>query len=256
MITLVPLREVGHLRLDLTDPLRWLAGLDWVPVSASELHLAARSFPLAVRDTAEGPRLGLLVGPSLIVHALRAANGSWRGGYQPIGLRCYPLTVTQLSGDALADLAIESGSPCLSDSAGIPISDAAGRPSAGIAEVYRIAGAMIGSVPYFAPALDHLAIAGMLTALAAETTERYRIFDPATFERLDGDALAAMARASYLSVDLAVAGNFSLQALRPELRPRRGRTANPGAPAVSQRVLDAPLDDLALALDDGELVAF
>lgn len=256
MTVLVPLREVGHLRLDLTDPARWPASLEWVPVSASELHLAARSFPLAVRDTAEGPRLGLLVGHSLIVHPLRAANGGWRGGYQPIGLRCYPLTVAQLSGDALADLAIAADSPCLSVSAGIPISDATGRPSAATVEVYRISGAMTGSAAHFAPALDHLAIAGLLTALQAETTERYRVIDPAAFERLDGDGLAAMARRSYLSVDLAVAGQFSLQALRPQLRPRAQRAANPGAPAVSQRVLDAPLDDLALALDDGELVAF
>lgn len=254
----VPLGEVAARRLDLRQS-AWPDSLGWIAVSASELHLAARSFPLAVRETDDGPRLGLLVGSAYLAQPLQTANGAWRGGYEPIGLRCFPLSAAGASADPLADLMIAPDAPCLSSTEGIPIVDGAGRPTGPIVELHRLATLLKRSTAVFAPVLDHLMIAGLLAPLpAAEPPDEdtFRVVDARAFDRLDGPALGAMARSSYLSVDVAMAGLFSLQALRPDRRPQAARPAGAEAPAQAARTFDVPFDDLALALDDGELVLF
>lgn len=255
----VPLRELAGRRLDLGQAGTWPEDLAWIPVSATELHLAARSFPLAVRESDDGPRLGLLVGSAYLAQPLRSASGAWRGGYQPIGLRCFPLSASGATGDPLAGLTIDADAPCLSETDGLPIVDEAGRPTRPIVELHRLATLLAGSVDVFAPVLDHLMIAGLLAPLPATEPpdqNRFLVADARAFDRLDGPALGAMARVSYLSVDVAMAGLFSLQALRPDRRPQAARADGAEAPAQTARAFDVPFDDLALALDDGELVPF
>ncbi len=258
----VPLGDVAGLRLNLRDGGDWPQDLAFVPVSTTELHLAARSFPLAVRQGEGAPRLGLLVGADTLVSPLRTTTGAWRGGYQPIGLRTLPLVAISDTNDALADLVIDSDTPSLSADAGVPIADTAGRPSPAIVELHRLAVLLTRSAIAFAPALDHLLIAGLLAPLSASSSDtagdpQYLVIDPAAFERLDGAALGAMARHSYLSVDLAVAGMFSLQALHPERRPQttHGTVATPSMTPIAM-LADIPFDELEFALDDGELIPF
>jgi len=261
MSRLVPLRDVAGKRLDLRDSGGWPDDLTWIPVSTTELHLAARSFPLAVRHADRGPRLGLLVGSEVLACPLRTGSGAWRGGYQPIGLRTFPLTAATDTGDPLADLMIDADAACLSAGAGVAVMDAAGRATTPIAELHRLAVLLVRSAAVFASALDHLMIAGLLAPLAADADKPdqtpYLVVDPRAFEKLDGPALGAMARRNYLSVDIAVAGIFSLQALRPDRRPQGSRAATAaGHAAPAALVADVPFDDLALALDDGELIPF
>ena len=63
-----------------------------------------------------------------------------------------------------------------------------------------------------------------------------------------------MARHDFLSVDVAIACQFSLQNLQPEFRPKdigrhgRGEPVQPGMDTTM-------IDDLSLVLDDGELIS-
>lgn len=262
MNKMVPLRDVATRRLNLRDAGGWPDQQNWIPVSTTELHLAARSFPLAVRRGGDSaPQLGLLVSAVMLGRPLRAADGAWRGGYQPIGLRTSPLVAVADTDDALGDLAIDPDAPCLSADEGVPIVDRAGRPTPPILELHRMAVLLTRSAAAFAPALDHLMIAGLLAPLSTEACDTPvetsdLVIDPGAFERLDGSALGAMARHSYLSVDIAMAAIFSLQALHPSHRPRRQRGSADTRLAHTAAIADIPFDDLALALDDGELIPF
>ena len=75
MTKLIPLREVAHLRLVLPTDEVGIAGLPWLPVSHTELHLACLYFPLAVSFKAGQPCLGLVLGaPYLRYPAVDAAG--------------------------------------------------------------------------------------------------------------------------------------------------------------------------------------
>ena len=108
-------------------------------------------------------------------------------------------------------------------------------------------------------AIDQLLIADLLEPLAgpddaAPDGASFHILSPRRFAELGNGALGAMARHNFLSLDVAVAGLFSLQNLKPELRPKRADRIGPSS-ADAAAVFDAiAINDLPLALDDGELV--
>ncbi|MBN8989903.1 MAG: SapC family protein [Rhizobiales bacterium] len=254
----VPIREVAHLRLAMPADDRWIEDLGWVPVSSSEIHLASRYFPIAVRVEKQRPQLGLLLHPRYVANAMLDGSGTWRGAYRPIALRCFPFEAPHLTDDPLADILVDAGSRYLSTATGVPIVDEAGRPDRRLIEMHRHFGLLRRSEEAFSGVLDQYFIAGLLVPLAPEDDGEPTLYviDPTRFKQLDKAALGAMARRSFLSVDIAVAGLFSLQALRPEHLPRqtsRSR-AQPFAPGSIEP--DAILmDDLALVLDDGELIS-
>src|ERR1700759_39580 len=141
MTRLVPAREVSHLLLDRPRDMRGIDDLRWIPVAATEIHLACRYFPLAVRFDGDVPRLGLIVGGQHLLHPLYDTNGAWRGACRPIGLRCHPFSAaTQLGDDPLDGILIDAASPYLSQTAGVPIMDGDGRPSAMLRELHRLFG--------------------------------------------------------------------------------------------------------------------
>ena len=114
---LVPLADVAHLKLALPSADSWIDQVGWVPVSDTELHLAARYFPLAVGYENGNPMLGLLVGSRYINRRLVDAAGAWRGGYRPVALRCFPFRVGGFGGvhvrllEALAAAAAAQAAP-------------------------------------------------------------------------------------------------------------------------------------------------
>src|SRR5437879_6176048 len=120
MTRLVPLREVSHLRLSLPNDESWIDELCWVPVSATEIHLASRYYPLAVRFDAHRPRLGMIVDQRYLAYPLRNTDGQWRGAYRPIALRCFPFQAPNPGDDPLSDILIDTDSKYLSETAGLP----------------------------------------------------------------------------------------------------------------------------------------
>jgi hypothetical protein len=254
----VPIREVGHLRLAMPADDRWIDDFRWVPVSASEIHLASRYFPIAMRIERQQRQLGLLLHPRYLTNTMLDASGNWRGAYRPIALRCFPFEAPRITDDPLVDILVDADSKYLSPATGVPIVDETGRPDRRFIEMHRHFALLKQSQEAFGGILDQYFIAGLLVPLAPEDDRDPTLYviDPARFKQLDKAALGAMARRRFLSVDIAVAWLFSLQALRPEHLPKQTNRSR-AQQFVSGSIEPDPIlmDDLSLVLDDGELIS-
>ena len=262
MTRLVPVREIAHLRLALPPHDRWIDELTWIPVSATEIHLAARYYPIAIRIEDQKPRLGLIIGRRYLAHALLDPAGIWRGAYRPVGLRCFPFEAPDIGDDPLSDILIDAESEYLSPNSGIAIVDEAGRPGRTLTELHRLFRLLKRGQELLARALDQYLVGGLLVPLtdgdapAADRGQPLYIVNPARLAQVEHTGLAAMARHDFLSVDVAIACQFSLQNLRPEYRPKdTGRHGRPGVEPFSPGMDTTMIDDLSLVLDDGELIS-
>lgn len=262
MTRLVPVREISDFRLTLPISDRWVDELTWIPVSTTEVHLACRYYPLAIRFDEQTPRLGLIVGNRYLAHELLDSSGAWRGAYRPIALRCFPFSAPCVGDDPLTDIVIDADSAYLSKTEGIPLVDNTGQPARLLTELHRLFCLLKQSQGAFAGMLDQYLIGGLLVPLSdsksdgANDDPSLYVLDPARFLHVGAGALAAMARHRFSSVDIAIACQFSMQNLRPDYRPKhvaRARheliASTPNAPAMMA------FDDLSLALDDSELVS-
>ena len=258
MSKLVSLRDLATLRLTPPKHERWIEPLRWVPLSPTEIQLACRYFPLAVRIEGDRPRLGLLLGKNYIAHTLLSGDGQWCGAYRPIALRCFPFQAPGSSDDPLTDIAVATDTGFLSDGAGPPVL-VDGKPNAWVVELHRLLQLLKRGEDSFAGAIDQLQIADLFEPLATADDSApadgasFHVLSPRRFAELGNGPLGAMARRSFLSLDIAVAGLFSLQNLKPELRPKRADRIGPSSGDAA--AFDAiAINDLPLALDDGELV--
>jgi hypothetical protein len=259
MTRLVPVRDVAHLRLALPADESWMAELSWVPASLTEIHLASRYYPLAIRYDGRTPRLGLLLGQDYLSYPLRSADGTWRGAYRPIALRCFPFQAPRLGGDPLTDIVIESDSKYLSATTGQPIVGPGGGTEA-LSDLLRLFQLLRKAEASLAPVLDHLVVADVLVPLVetedSNTASVLHVIDPKRFETVKGLALGAMARTSFLAVETAAACVFSLQNLKPAYRrtiASLSTTESVAAGAIAPETI--AMNALPLAIDDGELVA-
>jgi hypothetical protein len=211
-----------------------------------------------MRIEQQQPQLGLLLHPRYVTNAILDSSGTWRGAYRPIALRCFPFEAPLIKDDPLADIFVDADSQYLSPTTGTPIVDETGRPERRFIEMHRHFGLLKRSQEAFSGMLDLFLIAGLLVPLAAEDDREATLYviDPARFKQLDKAALGAMARHSFLSVDIAVACLFSLQALRPEHLPKQTSRSR-AQPLASGSIEPDPIlmDDLSLVLDDGELIS-
>ena len=259
MSKLVSLRDLAALRLTPPADERWIERLRWVPLSPTEIQLACRYFPLAVRIEEQQPRLGLLLGKAYIAHTLLSGDGQWRGAYRPIALRCFPFQAPGLSDDPLSDIVIASDSGFLSTGDGLPVL-VDGKPNDWVLELHRLLQLLKRGEDAFAGAIDQLLIADVLEPLA--TTDgagpadgaSFHVVSPKRFAELGNGSLGAMARRTFLSLDIAVAGLFSLQNLKPEFRPKRADRIGSSSGDTTATFDAIAINDLPLALDDGELV--
>jgi hypothetical protein len=260
MSKLVALRDCATLRLTPLADQRWIERLRWVPLSPTEIQLACRYFPLAVRiEERQRPMLGLLLGKDYIAHTLLSGDGEWRGAYRPIALRCFPFQASKFSNDPLSDIAIAAGSEFLGQGAGLPVL-VDGKPNDWVVELHRLLQLLRRGEDTFAGAIDQLLIADLLEPLAtaddiaAAKGTSFHVLSPRQFAELGNSALGAMARHNFLSLDLAVAGLFSLQNLKSELRPKSAERVGPSSSDAGTAFDAIAINDLPLALDDGELV--
>jgi hypothetical protein len=262
MTRLVPVREIAHLRLALPPHDRWIDELTWIPASATEIHLASRYYPIAVRMEDQKPQLGLIVGQRYLVHALLDPAGTWRGAYRPVRLRCFPFVSADIGDNPLSDILIDADSEYLSPTSGVPLIDEAGRPGRTLIELHRLFTLLKRGQESFAGVLDQYLVAGLLVPLsdgdapAADHGQPLYVVNPARFAQMENAGLAAMARHDFLGVDMAIACQFSLQNLRPEYRPKdTGRHGRQGAEPILSGMDTTMIDDLSLVLDDGELIS-
>lgn len=261
MTTPKSVRELKHLNFTAPSDDRWIEGVEWIPVSSSELHLACRYLPLAIRIEEGGPRLGLLVHPRYLGRPPLDPSGKWRVAYRPIAIRCFPFEAPSIGDDPLADIMISPISEFLSASGGTTMADDSGQPTRFLTELHRLFGLLRHSEQAFASALDHYLIADLLIPLVGKGTgeheSRFYAVNPTRFTQMPNAALGAMARHGFLSVDVAVACVYSLQNLNACYLPTDADRASKLISARPSLVADSLLlDDLPLAVDDGELIPF
>jgi hypothetical protein len=262
MTRLVPVREIAHLRLALPQHDRWIEDLTWIPASPTEIHLASRFYPIAIRLEDQKPRLGLIVGQRYLAHALLNSDGKWRGAYRPVGLRCFPFEAPDIGDNPLSDILIDADSEYLSPISGALLVDGALQPSRILTELHRLFSLLKHGQRSLAGVLDQYLVGGLLVPLTdgdAPVVDRGQplyIINPARFAQMENAGLAAMARHDFLSVDVAIACQFSLQNLRPEYRPKDA--AQYGRQGIEPAIFamdTTVIDDLSLVLDDGELIS-
>ncbi|NJO53682.1 MAG: SapC family protein [Bacteroidales bacterium] len=256
---LMPLRARGRTRLAIPAQSRWIPALGWQPIASSEMHLCSHYYPLAIRFSRGLPLLGVILDEAYLTRPLVDAAGAWQGGYTPMAVRTFPFQATGRGDDPFDDLVVPAETSLLSADEGIPLCDDSAAPSNHLRTIHRLARQLLDSRRSLAAALDHLMIAGLLTALPAPPNRppqapASRLFsiDRARFAELEPASFAAMARHRFASVDIAVACLFSQHLLRTECQPRSTRTAF-SAPAAGPR---AALDFLGMediAIDDGDL---
>jgi hypothetical protein len=261
----VSLRQVAHLRLALPSHHKWVAGLGWIPVSPTELHLTSRFFPVTIRLTGSRPSLGLLLDERYLARPLVDQAGMWQGTYMPIALRCFPFEAPALDKDPLEDLKISPDCEYLVATGGHALVEQSGQPSTMVSEVHRLLRLMREGQEILATAIDRLLIGDLLVALtlpesdgAPASEAPYYTIDRARFLQLDNKALAAMARQNFLSVDVAAACMFSQQILKRDClaKPAAAEAAKTQGRAAPPPLLDlVGIADFSLALDDGDLIS-
>jgi hypothetical protein len=257
MSQLIPLRDIVTLRLSPPSDDHWVNDLHWIPVSPTEIYLACRYFPLAVRVVDGEPRLGLLIHSNHLAYNLLTSDGKWRGAYRPIALRCFPFQAPRFAGDPLFDILVAPDSAFLSPSDGHPVL-VDGEPNAWVIELHSML-RLLKRGEEFAGAIDQFLIAGLLEPLpiagsAPPDATDLQVISPQRLAELNNASLGAMTRHSFLSLNVAVACLFSLQNLKSDRRPKGALPRQSSSSASASDYHSIVINDLPLALDDGELI--
>ncbi len=263
MKSLIPLRDVAHLRLVPAVDEGSLNNRLWIPVSYTELHLASHHFPVAVRLDDGRPSLGLVLADRYLKRPAVDASGKWQGGYKPIALRCSPFQAREIREDPLTDILIDSASAHLTDNDGIPLIDAAGRPSPLILEIHRLFRLLQDSQAKFFEALDLLLIGNFLVPLEDTSGDStigdkpsLYIVDQMRFMRTSNRVFGALARHTFTALDVSVACLTSQRLLQKQYLPKRTSLVKPHEESATPLPQDSfANEDFNLVLDDDELIS-
>lgn len=266
MTAYIRLREVAHLRLAFPEDHRFISDQAWLPLSRTELQLTAHHHAIAIRFHDGIPSIGIILKEQYLNRPLLNAAGQWQGTYKPISLRCFPLRIGESGSGPLQELEIPAESNFLAAEGGTPITEDQGRPSRTVTTIYQLLRLLRDGQSSMPATLDHLLIANLLVPLRRPDGEdggpdqpAFYVVDAGRFAALGKRALAAMARHSFASVDVAVACLFSQKLIRPDCLPKYDQMDIPTAtaPPPGEYARSAfGLDDLKLALDDSELFSF
>lgn len=263
MKSLIPLRDVAHLRLVPSVDEESLNNRLWIPVSYTELHLASHYFPVAVRLDDGRPSLGLVLADRYLKRPAVDASGKWRGGYKPIALRCSPFQAREIREDPLGDILIDSASGHLTEGDGTPLIVDAEKPSSLILEIHRLFRLLQDSRAKFSEALDLLLIGNLLVPLqdadgdstVGDKPSLY-IVDQIRFMQTSNRAFGALARHTFTALDVSVTCLTSQRLLQKQYLPKRTSVAKPHEESATSLPQDSfANEDFNLVLDDDELIS-
>jgi hypothetical protein len=255
-MTRIPLRDIKERCVSVPRDEEMLKDIRWLPVSTTEFHLVSRYYPLGVRFDGHTPRLGLILDQRYLVNGLTDEAGNWRGPYRPIALRCFPFEAPEIGGDPLSDILVDPESKYLSDGPGVSLTEENGEAGSFLQELHRLLVLLKHGQDRFHGTLDHFLIAHLLAPLPDQDGEQpLYVVDPGRFALTENNALGAMTRHGFMSVDVAIACIFSMQNLRPHYRPKNTARSRMQAVTTLPHLDTITIDDLSLALDDGELVS-
>ena len=258
----VALNSVPHLQLVPPTDFRFVDRVDWLPLGETEFLLTAHFLPIAFRLDTAVPTVGALVDPAYQVRPLVSPEGKWLRGYQPIALRCLPFRLAKTKAiNRLQSLEVSTDLGLTSSTNGVKIVEADGRISPGVAAIHAALTKMHDARGALADAIDQFVLTDLLVPLPDKPAKdspsgqtKFFVIDSDRFHKANARAMAAMARHSFLSLDLATACLFSQRLLKGDFRP--------GTPAP-EKVQSVPSDAYAevaaagfnpnLALDDSSL---
>lgn len=262
MITYIALRDWKSTGLPVEPPFGLLDDIGMLEVNDNEVLLSAHYFPIVINLDGPRPRLGTLLRRDMIARDLVNRDGRWTGAYSPILLRCFPFrfAAPAPTGDPIADLEfgrtpLKSDKPRL-----IRMRDDAGAASKDLAILYDGVKSVWEGQQRLQPALDQLVAADILVPIGADggspkPAATYYTIDRRRFAQWSKHALEAMARQSFLAIDIATAMSFSQVHLKPELRPSMSpQPATEGAVAAgAETSLVSGFETLTPWLDTSEL---
>lgn len=226
--------DAGCERWSWPKRLDFLERLPTAPVGDSEVLHLSHYCPIVIVQSADGPRVAILLDPALLRSHPLGRDGRWRAPYSPMALRSLPFW----PGSSASEIAIALELIAGDDEASLPMRDEAGRPSHEFAAVVTLVGQLQHGIRRLAEAAKVLMAADLLVPLVTEEAGR----DPVETAYLTVGAgrLAAMTpqRAASLSMDhctpldLAAACLFSQGLLARRVKPlRTERRAAAGAAA-------------------------
>lgn len=128
-----------RLRRRSREDYRFAAASNAIPIGFSELPKAAQEYPIVFAGDGDSLHLAALVGLTASSNLFVGADGQWQGRYVPAYLRCHPFTLARGPGalDSAASyiVAIDSGSPELDESAGLPLFSERGERTAQLNQI-------------------------------------------------------------------------------------------------------------------------
>jgi hypothetical protein len=214
--TVVSLDREAHagLRLDPAGGYNFAYGTNAVPLSLSEIVVAAAHHPVVFAGAEGLPMPAAMVGYRYAENLLVEADGNWAAGsYIPCYLRSYPfIFIEPEPGSDTLFLGIETKSPLLSETKGEPLFEN-GQPSALLQQRMALADTYRRDVLATRAFAEALLAADILMPQQAQIdfaggeshrVEGFRSIDPAKFAALPEETVLAWWRNGYLATAQAI----------------------------------------------------
>jgi hypothetical protein len=237
--------------------LDFLDRLPTAPVADTEVLHLAHYAPLVVVATEQGPRVALLLDPSLTRGDPLDKQGRWRLPYCPMALRCLPFWPGRGARDI--DVALELVAP--TSEGGLLLHQETGEPSAAFAAVVTLVERLQHGMARLGEAAKILLAADLLVPLmveepgaAARETRLLTVSGPA-LRSLSPTQSAGLTADRCLPLELATAMVFSQGHLAARVKPGR-RPAEAAAVAVGSLNVSLDMAEPPMGVDVSPLFSF
>lgn len=229
MSRVLPLVEFADQAFRAPSHFGFAEGFAWIPLNDTEYHVTAHHLPLAVRFFGGRPLLGALTRPDHLQRPVVDADGRWRAGYLPLVLRTHPFVLSTRRGERPIDAIDVFADSGLIGAEGNPVctDPATGTLSPATLAIVSTLNMMVQGRQRLSRALDLLTISDVLVPLrdGDRGDSVYFTVDPNRLARLGRLATAALARETFLPLDLATALVFSRRHVHPDRLPLEDRSA-------------------------------
>ncbi|SIO11922.1 SapC family protein [Vannielia litorea] len=116
----------------------YAAGVNSVPIAASEFALCAAEYPIVFAGTLEAPVPSVILGLDGARNAMVGKKGAWLGAYVPAYIRRYPFVLSQQDEAGNQTLHLDETADCLNTKGrGEALFDGEGQPSDYLKDVLK-----------------------------------------------------------------------------------------------------------------------
>jgi hypothetical protein len=236
--------------------------LPTAPVADTEFLHLSHYCPIVVLPGADGPRVAILLDPSLTQSNPIGHDGRWRVPYSPMALRSLPFWPGSSATEI--EIALELAADDPEDS--LPMRDNSGRPSDEFAAVVTLIERLQLGMRRLSEAAKVLVAADLLVPLVADEPAGAWPADtglltvsPTRLAALSPARAAALSTDRCTPLDLATACLFSQRLLHRRVKPSNVDAAKPGARAEGNPIADQHLVEpleAHMRIDNSPLFSF